>query len=298
MKRIEGIIAATLTPLDAEGRIDPGRVGEHTAFLIERGVTGLAPSGTTGEFVYLATEEKAALIRATVEAACGRAAVVAGVWAPRLEEIAHLCRVAEQAGADAVFLTPPIYYPVGNDAIVAFYRFVGAATRLPVYCYNIPQYTNNEITLPALERMVAEGSVAGIKDSTGKAERLKALLEAVGERIAVYAASDSFALAARRMGAHGFISALANIFPETFARIWAGDESAQRTMDRVRAAVKGYGGIAALKHLLRRRGFDFGPTRIPFTALDDDARRAVDRAFEEAGVGLGGRGFANHAREE
>jgi 4-hydroxy-tetrahydrodipicolinate synthase len=281
---IQGIIVATLTPYDQEGRVDPGRVREHVEFLVRGGAAALAPVGTTGEFPYLTTDEKERLIQATAAAAGGRTPVIAGVWAPRLEEIARLCRAAEEAGAAAVFLTTPIYYHFPDEAIIAFYRFVRGATRLPVFCYNIPQYSNNEITLPALERMVDEGIVAGIKDSTGQAERLQALLDVVGWRNAVYAASDSFALAARRMGAHGFISALANIFPEAFARIWEGDEEAQRAIDRVRTAVKGYGGIAALKALLARRGFAFGPTRLPFTELDTAARREIDRVFEEAGL--------------
>jgi 4-hydroxy-tetrahydrodipicolinate synthase len=281
---ISGIIVATLTPYDGEGHVDPGKVREHVDFLIRGGAAALAPAGTTGEFPYLTVEEKELLIRTTTAAAGGRAPVIAGVWAPRPEEIARLCRAAEEAGAAAVFLTTPIYYRFGEDAIVAFYRFVRGATRLPVFCYNIPQYSNNEITLPALRTMVEDGTVAGIKDSTGQAERLQALLDAVGNQIAVYAASDSFALAARQLGAHGFISALANIFPEAFARIWQGDEEAQRAIDRVRTAVKGYGGISALKALLARRGFDFGATRLPFTELDAAARREIDRVFDESAL--------------
>jgi 4-hydroxy-tetrahydrodipicolinate synthase len=283
MRQIEGIIVATLTPFDGEGRLVAERVAAHVEFLAQGGVTAVAPVGTTGEFPYLSLEEKEALIRATATAARGRLGVVAGVWAPRLTQIAHLCRVAEEAGADAAFLTPPIYYPVGDPPIVAFYEAVRRASpRLPVFCYNIPQYSNNEITLPALEQMMSAGSVQGIKDSTGKAERLKALLDAGRGRIAVFAASDSFALAARRMGAQGFISALANVFPEVYARIWSDDETAQAAMDRVRAAIKGYGGIAALKYLLKRRGFDFGPSRLPFTEPDAAARAALDRTLETA----------------
>jgi len=282
MRRIEGIVVATLTPFDGEGRLDAGRVWEHVDFLVRGGVSALAPAGTTGEFPYLTAPEQEALLRATVEAASGRAAVVAGVWAPRLAEIARLCRAAEEAGADALFLTPPIYYPVGEDAIAAFYHYVRSVSpRLPVFCYNIPQYTNNEITLDVLERMAAAGSVQGIKDSTGKADRLRALLDGFGTRLAVFAASDSFALTSRRMGAHGFISALANVFPEAYARIWAGDETAQQAMDRVRAAIKGYGGIAALKHLLKRRGIDFGGARVPFTEPDSTGCAALDRVLEE-----------------
>jgi 4-hydroxy-tetrahydrodipicolinate synthase len=167
---------------------------------------------------------------------------------------------------------------------------VRKVSRLPVYCYNIPQYSGNEITLEALQQMLRANSVDGIKDSTGKPERLRALLETTGGRIPVYAASDSFALASRRMGAHGFISALANIFPEAFVRIWNGradgrpPEAAQSEIDRIRTAVKGYGGISALKYLAFRRGFDFGCTRLPFTELDDAARRAIDAVLEQSAL--------------
>lgn len=283
---IQGIIVATLTPYTAADEVDPGRVCEHVQFLAERGVSAVAPVGTTGEFLHLTASEKATLVAASVEGAAGTGLkVIAGVWSPRLREIEELCRRAEDAGAHAVFLTTPIYYQYPDDAIVAFYRHVRRATRLPLFCYNIPQYANNEITLDALERMMAEGSVDGIKDSTGKPERLRALLDATAGRIPVYAASDSFALTSRRMGAHGFISALANIYPEAFARIWSGDEAAQAEIDRVRTAVKGYGGISALKYLAKRRGFDFGGTRLPFTELDDAARRAIDVVL--AGSSLG-----------
>src|SRR5207253_8700052 len=115
-----------------------------------------------------------------------------------------------------------------------FYRFVKRQTSLPVFAYNIPQYSNNELTLPMLESMAAEGTIQGIKDSTGNEDRLRALLDAFHGRIAVYGASDSFALRTRELGADGFISALANIYPRMFQRIWSGDREAQAAIDRIR----------------------------------------------------------------
>ena len=96
----------------------------------------------------------------------------------------------------------------------------------------------------------------------------------------VYGASDSFALKARQMGVDGFISALANIFPTTFARIWNGDAEAQAAIDRVRTVVKGYGGIGGLKALLRAKGHDFGPTRLPFGNLGPEEELEIAKVAE------------------
>jgi dihydrodipicolinate synthase/N-acetylneuraminate lyase len=283
---------AMLTPYDAIGRVDPGVAREHAAWLVERGIRTLAPVGTTGEVLYLSAEEKRSLVQAVAEAAGGRAAVMAGIWALRLEEIRDLHAAAADAGAAAVFLTTPIYYPAGDDSVVRFYEWAHAAGPLPVYAYSIPQYAANEVTPTALSRLSDAGTVVGIKDSSGKTDRLAALLSQFGDRLAVFGASDSMALQARQMGARGFISALANIFPGTFLRIWGDGASsssseaaaAQATVDRLRGAVKGYGGIAALKYLLARRGFPSGSARLPFQELDSAARSALDRIWDELGT--------------
>lgn len=282
--RLTGLVVATLTPFARDGQIDREQAAAHAAWLVERGIRVLAPVGTTGEALYLAEKEKIETIAGVVEAVRGRAAVIAGIWGLAPAEVARLAAAAEAAGADALFLTTPIYYPHSAESLAAWYRHARAATRLPLFAYNIPQYAANEIPVPLVADLVEEGIVAGIKDSSGRADRLTALLDAVGERGLVYGASDSFALAARNLGAHGFISALANLFPALFRRIWEGDAAAQALIDRVRSATKGYGGIAALKHLLRRHGFEFGGTRLPFSDLTAAARDELDRAVEAIGV--------------
>jgi 4-hydroxy-tetrahydrodipicolinate synthase len=285
-----GMTVATLTPYDSQGRVDSGAAREHARWLVEAGIHTLAPVGTTGEVLYLEADEKQALVRAAVEGASGRAAVVAGIWALRAEEIRDLHHAAADAGAAAVFLTTPIYYPAADDAVVAYYEFARECGPLPVYAYNIPQYAANEVSLSALERLADRGIVAGIKDSTGKMEQLQALVDRFQGRLKVFGASDGTALRASQVGADGFISALANIFPRTFVRIWEGMGGgtatpaaleAQEVVDHLRAAVKGYGGIAALKHLLSRRGFSFGGTRLPFQELDVRAPAELKQVLSE-----------------
>jgi dihydrodipicolinate synthase/N-acetylneuraminate lyase len=281
---LRGMIVATLTPYDADGNVDLGLAREHAAFLVDRGIEGLAPGGTTGEFLYLSDEEKSGLARAAVAGAAGRARVVASIWSLCPDGVVALARGAEEAGADAAFLTTPIYYRYSTAAIAAWYRNAAAATRLPLYAYNIPAYSGNEVPLAVFQELVSDGTLAGIKDSAADAARLEAELTIARGRAAVFAASDAFALEARRLGADGFISALANAFPRTFLAIWEGSPEAQQLAGRLRAGVKDYGGIAALKHLLAARGFRFGATRLPFSNLDASAQAALDRLLQDIGA--------------
>ena len=272
----KGCYVATLTPFDAADRLDDGVLRAHVEWLVENGVQGLCPAGTTGEFLYLTLEEKRRIVQETVRAAAGRVPVIAGVWGLRESETLTLAKAAEDAGAQGVFLPPPIYYPATDAAVFAHYAAVHAATSLPVFAYNIPQYAANEVSLACLVRLFAEGIIAGAKDSTGKADRVSALVERFGSRGVVFAASDGFASEGRRLGADGFISAIANVAPELFARLWAGDDSLQPRVDELRTALKQVGSIPALKHLLTGKGYPFGDARIPYSALAADQQAMLD----------------------
>jgi 4-hydroxy-tetrahydrodipicolinate synthase len=277
---ISGMIVATLTPFRADGGVDRDMIARHVEFLVQGGIPAVAPAGTTGEFLYLSPAERAEVVRATAEAAAGRLKVIAGIWGLNGAEVRELGRSAEAAGADAVFLTTPIYYPASDEAVLQWYRHAHSCTALPLFAYSIPQYAVNGVSAEVLRRLMDEGTVQGIKDSTGKADRIQSLLDLSGGKIAVYGASDSFALKARQMGVDGFISALANIYPRAFARIWNGDAEAQAAIDQVRTAVKGYGGIGGLKALLRMRGLEFGGTRLPYGDLDAAAEAELRNTVE------------------
>ena len=92
----------------------------------------------------------------------------------------------------------------------------------------------------------------------------------------VFAASDSFASEGRKLGADGFISAIANVAPSKFAALWAGDDSLQSEVDRLRGALKQVGSIPALKYLLGRCGFAFGEARLPGSTLTPTQKSALD----------------------
>ena len=261
--KLKGCYTATLTPFDAGGKLDAGLAKAHAQWLIENGMEGLCPAGTTGEFLYLSETEKREVVAATVAAAARRVPVIAGVWALTTGEMERLAQHAAEIGADGVFLPPPIYYPADDAVIFAHYAAVHNATSLPVFAYNIPQYAANEISFQCLDRLFAEGIIAGVKDSTGKTERVAELVRRYGAESAVFAASDSFASEGRRLGADGFISAIANVAPRLFADLWAGNAARQPEADALRTELKKVGSILGLKRLLTEQGFAFGASRVP-----------------------------------
>ncbi len=274
--RFQGCYTATLTPYNDAGRIDVDTAGEHVQWLLEHGVQGLCPVGTTGEFLYLEQREKLELIRAAAAAAQGRAPVIAGVWALHQQERIELATFAADAGADALFLPTPIYYPADDETIYQWYRTIHAASPLPIFAYNIPQYAANSISSACLQRLLNEGIVAGIKDSSASAETLRQRLQDCSGKGTVFAASDGFAAEGRALGADGFISALANVLPDLFTRLWHGELELQPKVSHVRTVLKQVGSIAALKHLAHKQGFNMGTTRVPHTPLTQQQKALLD----------------------
>ncbi len=277
--KLHGCYIATLTPFDSTGCLDIGTVRAHAQWLISRGTEGLCPAGTTGEFLYLTTEEKASVVAESVNAVSGKVPVIAGVWGFTTSECKELANSAEENGAVGVFLPPPTYYPANDESIFEWYRSVHSATSLPVFAYNIPQYAANSLSIECLRRLFDEGIIAGVKDSTGKLDRVSSLIEQFGSVGTVFAASDGFASTGRKIGADGFISAIGNVTPELFSKVWNGDDSLQPQLDSIRTALKQVGSIPALKYLLTKLDFPFGESRIPCSTLTADQMEAMDVLF-------------------
>src|SRR5207247_64741 len=140
----------------------------------------------------------------------------------------------------------------------------------------------NSISIECLSRLADNGILAGIKDSTANTERMTELVNRFGNKLTVMAASDSFATEGRKLGAHGFISALANVWPGSFAKLWSGDASLQPAVDSVRKAVKDAGGIPGLKYLATLRGYPMGASRLPFTDLSPEQKLGLEAALAGA----------------
>jgi dihydrodipicolinate synthase/N-acetylneuraminate lyase len=276
----KGIYVANLTPFN-KGNLDIAAVRAHVEFLVKAGVRGICSGGTTGEFLYLGLEERKQLFSAVIEVCAGRVKVLCCPWDTNAGSLAELCRFVSDKGADGIFLPPPIYYSFTDEEIIEFYEFAHKRSSIPVYCYNIPKYSNNEISIPALKVMVDRKLIAGIKDSSANEERIAKIVSSFGRTLDVFAGGDHFVMKAKLLGANGFISALGNVYPEPFVALWnTPTDEIQQEINKLRDAIKGYGGIPALKYLMSKRGFIFG-CRFPFKELDKKQKCELDAVVEK-----------------
>jgi 4-hydroxy-tetrahydrodipicolinate synthase len=235
----EGVGVALVTLFDRDGGVDAPATAAHTAHLVDAGVRGVVVAGSTGEAATLDPDERTTLLAAVRDAVEGRVPVLAGTGAPSARQAVALSQRAAGDGADALLvLSPP-----GVDDPRAYYEAVVAAVELPVLGYHFPTASRPGIPVD----LVSELPIAGLKDSTGDAERLA--LEADALPVGLYTGSASVLLQGRAMGCSGAILALANVDPTGCAHAWDGDGACQRELingHRVGALA----GISGLKRTL------------------------------------------------
>jgi 4-hydroxy-tetrahydrodipicolinate synthase len=231
------ILPALLTPFDDRGEVDLAALRAHVEFVIEGGVHGLMPGGTTGETALLEPDEVIAVVTAVVDAAAGRVPVVAHVGRPGTVATARLVEAAIAAGADGVSAIVPYYYALGDREIVAHFRtLLKTAGDVPLFAYTFPARTGNELSDEAFATLVGDG-LAGLKDSTGSLERQRAYL-AAAPAAQVFVGSPKLLLGGLRAGSRGSVAALANLRPDLLvglAEAWRDgrDDEAERLQAEV-----------------------------------------------------------------
>lgn len=244
MKVFSGVGVALVTFFGRSGDVDESATAAHAADLVGRGMRAVLVAGTTGEAGTLTGAERVALIRAVRAAIPAGIPVLAGTGAATTEAAVDLTSAAVSAGADAVLAYPP----PGSADLEDFFAAVATAARdRPVLAYHVPWISAPGVPVEALAGL----HVAGIKDSSGSADRL--LDELAHYQGATYVGSSALLALAGPMGAAGAILALANVEPEGCCRAFAGDAAAQRALATAHLEVRA-GGPAALKRMLSRRG--------------------------------------------
>jgi hypothetical protein len=145
---ISGILTPHMVPLDARGEINEEELARYVNWLIERGVHGLYPNGSTGEFLRFTAEERRRIVQVVCAAAKGRVPVVAGAAEANLRETIRACEHCLEAGARAVAVVSPFYYKLSPESVYAYFREIGRHSPIDVTLYNIPMLAS-PIDVPA-----------------------------------------------------------------------------------------------------------------------------------------------------
>jgi len=236
-----GSMVALVTPMDSTGAVDDRALRELVEWHIAEGTDAIVAVGTTGESATLSVKEHVAVIRSVVEQTHGRIPVIAGTGANSTAEAIDLTRAAMEAQADAALLVSPYYNKPTQEGLFQHYSAIADACHFPMILYNVPGRTSGDILPETVARLAQRPCVVGIKEASGKIDRVAEILhlcETQAASIEVYSGDDSAALAAVALGARGVISVTANIVPRAMAEMMdaalAGDFALAR---RINAAL-------------------------------------------------------------
>lgn len=285
---IKGVIVPTLTPFDDTGAVDTTKIAPLTEFLISHGVKGLFPSGTTGEGVLLTIEERKQLAEATVKAANGSVPVIVHTGANTTRETIELTKHARDIGAYAVAIVTPYYFKHTDEALEQHYiTVIEAVPDIPIYLYNIPQFTGNSLPLNLVMKLAASyDNVVGLKDSSGDLQVMFAVKKLHDAQFNTAIGPDDLIVAGLSMGLDACVSGHANVVPEIVVGIYdatvCGDleqaQNLQFLLNQVSAAMDHPRRMSIWKGVLAHRGVSLGGMRAPLlTATDEDVQIAVNK---------------------
>ena len=287
---VRGVIPPMVTPARTEGNgIDVRSLGKYTDFLIDGGVHGLFPCGSTGEFSSLTREQR----RTVIETVADRAddlPVLAGCSDTCVENVLTYARDAKEVGADAAVVVTPYYLNVDQPDLRRFFEDVAGQSPLPVFLYNIPKLTGVRLSVESVVRLAEEPNVVGLKDSTGDLTYHHRVLSATPDSFTVLQGTSHLSLASLSGGSDGATAGAANVFPSVLTEMYeaqhSGDlERATQLMNDVVhpliGEVAAVPTAAALKHLLAVAEYDVGPPFSPLSELEERERRALEDRYNE-----------------
>jgi len=218
--RPTGVMVALVTPFNKDESINEDQLRNLVNHLIEQGVTGLVPVGTTGEFVNMTFEERLKVIEIVVDETNGRVPVIAGTGETGTKLVIDATKAATDIGADAVLIVTPYYLKPKAKGLYDHYYTITEKTDIPIVLYNIPACTGVELPWTVVEDLVDIENIVAIKDSSGDYKYFAALLEKVSDKISVLIGWDENVLGALAGGAAGCILGSANVFPKIWLEIY------------------------------------------------------------------------------
>ena len=290
----KGSIPALLTPFNDDGSVDYDAFATHVEWQIAEGSSGLVPVGTTGESPTLSHDEHKRVVEVCVQTAKKRVPVIAGAGSNNTVEAIELARHAEAVGADALLVVTPYYNRPTQKGLIAHFSAIAEAVSLPIIIYNIPPRSVIDMTPDTMGKLArAHGNIVGVKDATGKIERVSEQRITCGKDFVQLSGEDASALGFNAHGGVGCISVTANVTPrlcaEFQAATLAGDYArALGYQDRLMPLHKAIfmePGVIGSKYALNRLGRMSRTVRSPLTRdLDAPTEAAIDAALQHAGL--------------
>lgn len=286
-----GVFPYLVSPIKDNGTVDTVVLARLCNDLVEAGVHGLTPLGSTGEFAYLDWEQKRTIVETVVAAADGRVPVVTGVAATTTREAERQTRAFAAMGCDGILAIMEAYFPVSEEATYGYFRAIAEASNLPVVLYTNPNFQRSDLSLPAIARLAELDNVAYIKDASSNTGRLLSILNEVGEKLTVFSASAHIPACVMMIGGAGWMAGPACLVPRQSVALydlcqtgnWTAAMDLQRQLWSLNQAFAKYNLAACIKGGLEILGYDVGNPLPPQLPLPTTGREELENALRAVG---------------
>ena len=290
--KLQGVFTPNMVPLDSRGEINEAELRRYIDWLIVKGVHGLYPNGSTGEFTRFTAEERRRIIRIVCDENRGRVPILAGAAEANIKETIAACEAYHEYGARAVAIVSPFYYKLSSDSVYAYFREIALHSPIDVTLYNIPMFAS-PIEVPTIRRLAAEfPRIIGIKDSSGDVSSMLRMISAVRPirpDFSFLTGWDAVLVPMIAMGVDGGTNAISGVIPELTRQLFeitvAGklDEAQAlqlRVIELFDSMIFAADFPEGVRSAVELRGFNFGKSRQPLTEAQEVDKAALGQVLK------------------
>ena len=288
---LHGCYVAIVTPFTEKGEVNEEALRSHVEFLIEKGVAGVVPCGTTGESATLSWEEHNRVVDIVIEQARGRVQVIAGAGSNNTAESLAAARHACEIGADAILSITPYYNRPTQEGLYQHFAAIATQVEIPTVVYNVPSRTSVNLLPETVERLCSFKNIVAVKEASGSIVQVSEIHRRCGERITILSGDDPLTLPILACGGKGVISVVANIAPEKMIALikafTAGETARALALHEELLPLSQSMFIETnpipVKTAMNLLGMNAGPLRLPLTSMSERNKQELASVLQRCG---------------
>lgn len=296
---LKGVIPPLVTPLAGRDEIDLPALERIIEHVLGGGVHGLFLLGTTGEGPSLGHATQRTLVAEATKLVRRRVPVLVGITDSAFSESLQLAQFAAEAGAEALVLAPPFYFPMHQNDLRQYCVAVAREVPLPVFLYNMPSHCKVSFELDTVKHLLDEPNIVGFKDSSGQMLFFNQLLSLAAGRsdFSILMGPEELMAEGVLMGGHGGVCGGANLCPRMYVDMYeaavTGDLRQVHVLQQrvlrlsskiysVGSAPSGY--LTGLKAAMSLLGLCESRLSEPLTPLPEDHMAVLARHLADLGL--------------
>lgn len=299
-EKLTGIYIPMVTPFNSDESINFNGIKECTEFLANNGVTGIIPSGSTGEMVAMTVEEQIKVNAAAVKAANGKIKVISSTGAYRTQDVVKMSKAAESDGADGVMVVTPWYMAPNENELFLHFETIRKSIDIPIMIYHNPYYSTCLMTDEFMAKLYNSGLIDAVKERQADVYRQQDLRYLTNENFGIFYGYDVCPVESLSCWADGWVCGTGNLFPKENTEVYhlSKEREMGKAMEYHFAKIRPYLSLFTkptaegmptpwlqiIKEGLKLRGIDAGFCRKPvISELPSDIMVALKNVLKEYG---------------